>query len=167
MTVGAGVQSSRLYKAGTQALTSLAVPQVLAPPGGLAKWPFQSPISPTRTSAQALRPGDASASRSRPAPSVAELLMLELAAAEGANLEGGLWSWTGLRALLERLGAPHSLRIRGAVLRQLACEVLVEVGARPRPDGPLVSWSFKTHMRVMHHPEGRFRRWRYRIRVPA
>jgi hypothetical protein len=59
-----------------------------------------------------------------------------------------LADWPRLRAVLRRLGVPHRGRFRGAVLRQLAREALVEVGVRPRAGGPLLCFTLAEHRTI-------------------
>jgi len=66
---------------------------------------------------------------------------LLLLVASEAHLEGGLARWPGLRELFCRLGAPVGAGLHGGTLRLIAQELLVELGLRPRPDGPLVAVS--------------------------
>jgi hypothetical protein len=71
------------------------------------------------------------------------------------SLDGTLRDWPKLRALFRRLGAPHGKYLHARTLRRIAGELLVEVGLRPRPGGPLVAITFEEHVRrYLAPPQG-------------
>lgn len=75
-----------------------------------------------------------------------------LVLAADADLVGPLADWPVLRGMFERLGAPALPGFRGVQVRTLAQELLVELGLRPRPDGPLVCVSPAVFRRTFEWP---------------